>query len=511
MTVDAYEEALRWAEHWSQRWFLGDDGEDRLVGPEGVEAGWATHVEAYLILLDVALDHLGVRRPPQSFVGRAKARGWDRAVRAGALGLVAHRGLRSRESARPVAIVTEIPTPSMIEPAMLVAAALGPGSVSVAAADPRAWRRLRRAGLDPHALTLPLTEQRRALRRFGRAYDEVLRAVTGRPPPMILRGADLAAASMAALGRSLAHSLPWLAVEFGAVSAYADRTNARAFAVASDQHRMGRLVVHAARSRGAGVLVLQHGMPQSKIGYLPVVADKVATWSPRASEWFVERGTHPDRLEIVGNPRFDTLVRPEHRDRPPDGPVAMRTLLALSPTELRTNRRVVATVVRAVARLRDVELVIKLHPGHREWGWVSEEIRAAADGRSVRVEHRADIAPLLRWADVTLVHRSSVAVESLVARRPVIAVASDLPSVADAELADLALPHPSTAGELAATIEALRSPESRADWIARRAERIGFHAGPAGNSARRIADALLDPNQTFASSGGSSASSQRMG
>ena len=501
MTADAYEDARRWAAHWSQRWFLGDHGEDRLVGADGVDAGWATHVEAYLILLDVALDHLGVGRAPQSFVGRAKALGWDRAVRAGALGLLARPGRRGRDSARPVAIVTEIPTPSMLEPALLVAAALGPGHGSAAAADPRALRRLRRAGLDPQALTLPLAEQRRALRRFGGSYEDVLRQVTRRPPRMTLHGVDLAAASMAALGRSMARSLPWLAVELRAVSAYADRTNARAFVVASDQHRIGRLVVHAAQLRGAGVMVLQHGMPQSEIGYLPVVADKVATWSARANEWFVERGTDPSRLAILGNPRFDTLVLPEGSERH-GGPVPLRALLALSPTELRTNRRVVNTVVRAVAQLHDIELVIKLHPGHREWGWVSEEVRAATDRRRIRVEHRADVASLLRWADVTLVHRSSVAVESLVARRPVIAVASDLPSVADAELADLGLPHPRSAEELAVTLESLRPADSRVEWLARRAERISFHTGPTHESAaRRIADALLRADHTFGGSG----------
>ena len=511
MTAAAYEEARRWAAWWSQRWFLGPDGEDRLTGPDGVEAGWATHVEAYLVLLDLALQHVGVTVSRRSVLGRVKALGWDRAVRSIGLGLAPGRPRRSADSVRTVAIVGEIPTPSMLDAALLVGTALSPAHRSVAAADPRVLARLRRAGLDPEPLALPIAEQRASLRRSGRAYTEILANVTRRPPPMALAGTDLGTRAMVALRRSLGRSLPWLAPEFQAICAYADRTNARAFAVASDQHRIGRLIVQAAHRRGATVMVLQHGMPQTEVGYLPVIADKVATWSERSSQWFTERGTDPNRLEVLGNPRFDALRAAAGAEQRP-APAALRVLLALSPTEVRTNRRVVSTVLRAVAALSGSELVIKLHPGHREWEWVHQEVEAAPGAGRVRVEHRTDVASLLHWADVTLVHRSSVAVESLVARRPVIAVPSDLPSVADAELADLALPSPASAAELGAVLDSLRSPESRVQWFAHRDTRIRFHTGPTDrSSARRIADALLRPDQTFGGSGGASASSQPMG
>ena len=53
MSQAAYPLARGWAAHWCQRWFLDSEGEDRLRLECGVSAGWATHIEAYLLLLDV--------------------------------------------------------------------------------------------------------------------------------------------------------------------------------------------------------------------------------------------------------------------------------------------------------------------------------------------------------------------------------------------------------------------------------------------------------------------------
>ena len=497
MTADTDAGARRWAAHWSQHWFRDANGDDRLRVAGGPSAGWATHVEAFFALLTVARAHLGVPEERPSLHRRLKAAGFDRMLRAWGMRALSARGASAPPSAsdddgrreRPVAVVVEIPTPSMMEPARLVAQELPAHRRVVVAADPRALRTLRRHGLRPDPLLLPLGEERAELRR-GAHLVEALERVCNDTPPMPLAGVDLRGDALRALRRALRPSLPWLTVECAALRRVADRYGPGAWAIASDQHRIGRLVTEVAAGTSK-VTVLQHGLPQSEIGYVPVVADRVATWSTESWAWFTARGTAPHRLAVTGNPRFDELAA---TDTPETGrPVSAgaTVLLALSPSTVGGNARVVQTALDALRRLPDTVLVIKLHPGHREWSWVSERVKASGLVSRVRVRHHESLPALLSQADVTMVHRSTVAVESLVAGVPVVVIASDGPSVADIELASLSLASHTGGAALAETIRALREPGATSTWFLERRAAIDEVTGPAdGNVASRVATLL---------------------
>lgn len=488
MKASAVEEARSWAAHWSQRWFLDTNGEDRLRTAEGVPAGWATHVEAYSTLLDIALAHVGAPTEPASVLRRAKAAGWDRSLRWWGLRMVARRQPAVAVE-RPVVFVVEIPTPSMLDPAALVAKELPSNRRVVASADPRAYRTLRRWGLDVHSMALSVKEEMRCLRAGARLLP-LLDSLVASHPPMPLGGVDLGARAIRRLARSTRRSLPWIVVEHRSLLRLAEKLEPAAWAVASDQHRIGRLVAHVAGDRS--VTVLQHGMPQAEIGYLPLVADRLAAWSPSAVEWFIRRGTPAARLATLGNPRLDHLARAETGSSTPPHS-SLRLLLALSPSALSTNRHVLETTLAALDTLEAVDLVIKLHPGHREWGWVKQLVAGSARRSAIRIDHRGSLETILAFIDVAIVHRSTVALEALAAGIPVIALQSDLPSVADEELRDVDLPTASNTDELARAIAALRQPEARERFVRERRERVLHHAGPLdGRSAERIATVLLD-------------------
>ena len=146
MSETAYERATAWAAHWSQRWFLDADGKDRLRLRSGVSAGWASHIEAYLLLQNLALEELGVWRPRPPLLDRLKARGLDRSARAWGLRF-ARSSVASGVRQPNVAFVVEIATPSMLEPTRLVAQVMPPGQRTILCADPRALRALRRNGM----------------------------------------------------------------------------------------------------------------------------------------------------------------------------------------------------------------------------------------------------------------------------------------------------------------------------------------------------------------------------
>jgi len=237
------------------------------------------------------------------------------------------------------------------------------------------------------------------------------------------------------------------------------------------------------------VTVLQHGLPQAEVGYLPIVADRVAAWSETSVEWFVERGSDPSRFTVTGNPRLDALSATRapspSRDAAAKGP---RLLLALSPTARSTNTGVVSTALGALDRMPAARLVVKLHPGHREWSWVTDLVRAShAQGR-VRVTKHESMPDLLQWADVTLVHRSTVALESLVTGTPVVIIASGPPP----ELGSLDLACALDPEALNEAVSRLEAPAERSRWLQERTSRIERLSGPLdGGSAGRIAALLL--------------------
>jgi hypothetical protein len=230
------------------------------------------------------------------------------------------------------------------------------------------------------------------------------------------------------------------------------------------------------------------------------VADRVATWSAASDDWFVEGGTAPALLERLGNPRLDPMLAEEletarageARRLSLDGRPAI--LVALSPSDAGRNLALVDLALSAAERDPSASVVIKLHPGDGRWQDVRRRVDEAPSGsRSrIRVQRSEPIGPLLRWADLTLLHRSTVAVESLALGTPVAVGAVGAASPGDALPDDLDLPEISTADDLIATARSVVDPNGREAFIEQRRAAVERVAGPIdGRSAQRIADFLL--------------------
>lgn len=474
-----YAEALAWATDWSQRWFLDSGGNDRFrIGQ--TDAGWATHVEAYLILRDLATERKGLNRGTgrPSLTRWLKAHGYDRRIRSAAL-----RRLRTPAASRAeLAAIIEIPTPSMLEALFLVMAASGDRG-AVAVADPRAATSPSATGLPLHTLALSWREERRLVAQARRRIDHAWRELNAEPPRMPFGDVELSPSALRRLAPLVLRSMPFLAPESAAVDRYLEATRPGWVAIASDQHRIGRLTVAAARRRGIRTVVLQHGLPQARIGYLPVVADLVAGWSQESRDWFVDAGTPPQSVVITGNPRLDVLAT-----TPPSRAGALHILLALSPTAIATNEALLRDAVEALDLLPHARLTVKLHPGQGDWSFVARIARGATDRTRIEVRRHEPLYPLLAQASVVVLHRSSVAIEALVARRPVIVhrVGTE-PTAADLELADLRLRITERPSELADAASELSQPDVAHRYLTERTAQIERVAGPLdGRSAERI-------------------------
>jgi hypothetical protein len=281
--------------------------------------------------------------------------------------------------------------------------------------------------------------------------------------------------------------MPFLAPEASAIESFLGAVSPHAIAIASDQHRIGRLTVDRARERGIATVVLQHGMPQARIGYLPVVADAVAAWSEMSRNWFVDAGTAEGSVVITGNPRTDGLAQ-----LGPQVDRRQRVLLVLSPNDAETNKSLVRTALDAMTSLPAARLTIKLHPGQGDWTFVRRLVASHAERRRVEVGRYEDLGPLIEAASVVVLNRSSVALEALAAHRPVVVVrVGDTPTTADLDLGPVQLPVADRPTELAAAIDELRQPAAAQEYFIQRTTAIAAAVGPTGGSAGRIID-LMD-------------------
>jgi len=494
------EDAWHATEAWAKGWWAAEDGIDRLASG-GIPAGWAIHIEIFDAVLPAVLDALGA--PPRD-VGRGvwrriKRRGWDRGARAW--------GLRASSLPRPgrsilgaeVLFISEQSTPSALEASLAVAACIPRDRIAVGIADPRARHRWRMIGVDPAPLIVNPLEEWRLVRAASRAAGKRWRAAAAAAPILSVAGNDLTNVALRAAEPIVRRSLAWLDTEAIAIERFLEQRGAHTVVLASDQHRIGRLTCHVARAIGVRTLVLQHGLPQATLGYVPVAADVIAVWSTDAFRWFRERDTPNERLRIVGNPRLDPLAS---RDRIADREAIARQtglggtptiLLALSVAPSDVNLRIVETAVSALRHLEAAQLIVKLHPGGSDWTAITRRLQAADVPRErVRVLDRAALYPLLGWADVVLVHRSTVAGEALAAGRPVVVIEAGVSSIATEEFADLDLPRVGDAETLARAVEELTVDEVAASFMSSRRTRLESIMGSLdGRSAERAAALAL--------------------
>ena len=488
--------ARGWAEAHAQSWF---DAPAEPLTVNGVPIGWPLQIEAFNAFIRVAqkAGRAESGRASPSLLVTAKRWGIDRAARANAMRALRLLSTGPHRVESRLLFVSEIPTPSMVEPSILVANAIPRHESAVAVADPRALWRWRRAGYRPVPLLLPWREERSMI-KVGRAEARMeWNRFIGSQPHYALGGVDLTSEVLAALKPLVMRSAPWLAVELEALRRTMERVHPLSVAVASDQHRIGRLVVEASRGM-CRAAVLQHGLPQTAIAFLPVVADAVCVWSEGIRDWFTRHDTPPERISVLGNPRLDELARIDRSharmsvEETTGVNGALRLLVPLSPSDAATNVAVLDVVIAAMRRSNRIGTIVKLHPGQGENEAVRKRIAAAGLGVRIKVLRHESLIPLLLWADAVYLHRSTVAVEALAAGTPVVAATTGRPSIADDELRLLRIPSAGDADALVAAVEEIGSETGREIYLRAREKDISRMTGPiGGGAAERTARFLL--------------------
>ena len=159
-----------------------------------------------------------------------------------------------------------------------------------------------------------------------------------------------------------------------------------------------------------------------------VASDKVAVWGKTSRDLFVNLGVEPKKLLITGSPRFDYLERYQSHVQ---SAVPLRVLFAsmyslVSYGDIGDFKLILKNIKHSIFRIakniKDVELIVKLHPIEDEQSTRS----IVSESASITwVNGKSDIRDQIRYCDVFITLGSTSTMDALKAGKIVIYPAYD--------------------------------------------------------------------------------------
>lgn len=302
---------------------------------------------------------------------------------------------------------------------------------------------------------------------------------------------------------------PWLATVVQGIGLALRECRVDVIVTPNEIREFYRACLLAARAHGTPSLVILHGVPTKKHpyfpGFEPRFADRMAVWGQACSEVLGEQGLDVQKLVMTGNPLFDwppgplnTANRaqilkklgllPDRKvvsfpsDRRNKGVQAYDITLSL-----REREELFITVIDAVNRIPEAQLVIKASPGDFDVPYIQKLVHRHATNHTVVVQH-ADLYELLSVTDVVVTNHSTVGLEALwCGALLVIANFTGRPDRIDYAKHGVAIGVYEEAGLADALRRALFSAEVREELRRAIPDFLAAYAGPLdGRSAERV-------------------------
>lgn len=181
-----------------------------------------------------------------------------------------------------------------------------------------------------------------------------------------------------------------------------------------DRNPRAACLVLAARRMKIPTLTLVHGSVHGPDFFMPIIADRVLCWGESQREMFTQNGTEPDRVEVVGFHRVQSLeTRDGEATRGRYGfslnvPVIM---YVSNPITLEARKRLVETFCEALAASETTTGLVRLHPDER----LPEFSDISSNYPEVRFFSNEEMSSsdAFELADVVVAHSSGFAGEAV--------------------------------------------------------------------------------------------------
>jgi len=188
----------------------------------------------------------------------------------------------------------------------------------------------------------------------------------------------------------------------------------------------GPLVRYTGDKFGIKTLAIQNAaMPFISFPTL-IYAHKFAVASQRQEEELLRLGASPEKIEVTGHPQYDSYL-----NRNIDRCSVMSSLnlpsqtrivvLTTQPTRQVENEVLIRATVEAIEGMKDVFLVIKLHPRERMKAYHRVDALIKEIGAQVLLVHHCNVLDLIGAADLMISRFSTTIQSALMIGTPVIA------------------------------------------------------------------------------------------
>lgn len=287
------------------------------------------------------------------------------------------------------------------------------------------------------------------------------------------------------------------------------------------RHRIPSLLVQDGMTRPVPGVLPRFKRLAKSLGRIPLSygqgsCTRIAACGTAGRNYFLAAGVSPERIEMVGCPRFDQILAspPTHRGLNGLLPPASRRILYLSsseamfgiysPAEQEISRLALLRAPRALeGACPGVRLVIKLHR-EDDLRAANELVAASGEGGTCTVlQNEIDLYRLLPVCDVAVTHYSTAGLEALLFGKPLIVLnLTNRPDVFDYVAGGAALPARSEP-ELHSTIQnLLTNPCLSAQLLETGKPYLTSQVGPLdGRATERVARLVLRLSDTDPESG----------
>ena len=188
--------------------------------------------------------------------------------------------------------------------------------------------------------------------------------------------------------------------------------------------------------KGVKSLVIQHGLLGHPIGVLPLSTTKIAVYGNWSVDWLVNSGCDPNKIVVTGAPRYAQLVETHFKKDKIYNQLGLdsnKELLVFA-TQIaggklgfanlhlshKEGKDLLYAIVNLMKNYPDKQLVIKLKAAQEEE--ITNKIVNASKLDNIRITLNTNIYELVSACDLLMTPWSTVALEAMIADKPVITI-----------------------------------------------------------------------------------------
>jgi CDP-glycerol glycerophosphotransferase (TagB/SpsB family) len=192
-----------------------------------------------------------------------------------------------------------------------------------------------------------------------------------------------------------------------------------------------KAAVLLAKKRGIPTVAIQHGLiiwggrvKNWVSGYLPIYADFFAVWGPKMKSFLVKKGADAKKIVVTGCPRFDKLVGRNTPDTDFLRKIGCENkeiifFASQRPIQEIDSYGIAREIIKAMPNFKDKQLIIKTHPLEEAGPY----LKMAKEMNSNAIIMTGHLYDLLRACSVLITHSSTVGLEAMILKKPVIVFA----------------------------------------------------------------------------------------